>query len=238
MTTLSSILKSNVPRYTIKQPSTKKNIEFRPFLVKEEKVLLQAQETSGDETSILIAIKGVLESCFDSISDAGNLPIFDIEYMFINLRAKSVGEMVNPSIVCPYTGEEVNISVNLAAIEVKRQKNHTNKINLDENVLVTMSYPSINILADRKIDYEDPLSFYDLIIDCIEEIETKEETIRTSELSRNEIQDFVDNMTKSQFDKVLDFFLTSPKLEHIVEYKTSDEETRKVVLSGLSDFFA
>lgn len=238
MTTLSSILKSNVPRYTIKQPSTKKNIEFRPFLVKEEKVLLQAQETSGDETSILIAIKGVIESCFDSISNAGNLPIFDIEYMFINLRAKSVGEMVNPSIVCPYTGEEVNISINLAAIEVKTHKNHTNKIELDKNILVTMSYPSINILADRKIDYDDPLSFYDLIVDCIEEIETEEETIRTSELSRNEIQDFVDNMTKSQFDKVLDFFLTAPKLEHIVEYKTSDGETRKVVLSGLSDFFA
>tara|TARA_R110000850_G_scaffold171206_2_gene296555 strand:+ start:342 stop:1058 length:717 start_codon:yes stop_codon:yes gene_type:complete len=238
MSSLSSLLKSSVPRYKLKQPSTKKNIEFRPFLVKEEKVLLQAQETGGGETSMLVAIKGVIESCFDSISNAGHLPIFDIEYMFINLRAKSVGEVVNPTIVCPYTGEEVTLLINLAEIKIITDKKHTNKIELKDNLMLTMSYPSINILADRKIDYDDPLSFYDLIVDCIETIETQEETIRTKELSKNEVQDFVDNMTKDQFDRVLDFFLTAPKLEHTVEYKTSDGEAREVVLSGLSDFFA
>tara|TARA_R100000008_G_scaffold86840_1_gene81984 strand:- start:4 stop:717 length:714 start_codon:yes stop_codon:yes gene_type:complete len=237
MSSLSTILKSSVPRYTIKQPSTNKPIEFRPFLVKEEKVLLQAQETAGGETSMLVAIKGVIESCF-SISNAGKLPIFDIEYMFINLRAKSVGEVVNPTIMCPYTGEEVCIVINLSDIKVNTHPKHTNKIDLAENVLLEMSYPSINILAERDIDYDDPLSFYDLIVDCIKTIETEEETINTQELSRNEVQQFVDNMTKDQFDKVLDFFLTAPKLEHTVEYETSDGETREVVLSGLSDFFA
>jgi len=238
MSSLSSLLKSSVPRYTLKQPSTKKNIEFRPFLVKEEKVLLQAQETGGGETSMLVAIKGVIESCFDSISNAGHLPIFDIEYMFINLRAKSVGEVVNPTIVCPYTGEEVTLVINLNDIKVNTHKKHTNKIELKDNIIVTMSYPSINILADRKIDYDDPLSFYDLIVDCITTIETDKETIKTSELSTDDVQQFVDNMTKDQFDKILDFFLTAPKLEHRTEYKTSDGEAREVVLSGLSDFFA
>ena len=238
MSSLSTILKSSIPRYTIKQPSTNKSIEFRPFLVKEEKVLLQAQETGGEETSMLIAIKGVIESCFENIPNAGTLPIFDIEYMFINLRAKSVGEVVNPTIICPYTGEEIPIVINLSDIKVNTHPKHTNKIDLTKNVLLEMTYPSINILAERDIDYDDPLSFYDLIVDCIEKIETEEETINAQELSRNDVQDFVDNMTKDQFDKVLDFFLTAPKLEHTVEYKTTDGETREVVLSGLADFFA
>lgn len=238
MSSLSTLLKSSVPKYTIKQPSTKKPIDFRPFLVKEEKVLLQAQETGGGETSMLLAIKGVIESCFENISNAGTLPIFDIEYMFINLRAKSVGEVVNPTIICPYTEEEIPIVINLGDIKVNTHPKHTNKIDLTKNVLLEMTYPSINILAERDIDYDDPLSFYDLIVDCIETIETEEETINAQELSRNDVQDFVDNMTKDQFDKVLEFFLTAPKLEHTVEYKTSDGETREVVLSGLADFFA
>tara|TARA_Y100001973_G_C5206830_1_gene342032 strand:- start:850 stop:1566 length:717 start_codon:yes stop_codon:yes gene_type:complete len=238
MSTLSNILKSSVPRYTIKQPSTNKKVEFRPFLVKEEKVLLQAQETDNNETSMLLAIKGVIESCFDDISDAGNLPIFDIEYMFINLRAKSVGEVVNPTIVCPYTNEEVSVTINLGDIQVNTYKNHTNTIHVAENIILEMMYPSIKILSERDVDYDDPLSFYDLIVDCIRTIETPEETINVQELSRSEIQQFVDNMTKEQFDKILDFFLTAPKLEHIVQYETSDGEAREVVLRGLSDFFA
>lgn len=238
MSSLSSILKSSVPTYTIKQPSTNKNLEFRPFLVKEEKVLLQAQETGGGEASMLIAIKSVLESCFEKVTNAGTLPIFDVEYMFINLRAKSVGEVVNPTIVCPYTGEEVTVVINLSDITVNTHPKHSKKIKLTEDIILEMSYPSINILAERDIDYDDPLSFYDMIVDCIKTIKTKEENIEAQELSRNEVQQFVDNMTKDQFDKILDFFLTAPKLEHTVEYKTSDEETREVVLSGLSDFFA
>ena len=128
--------------------------------------------------------------------------------------------------------------MNLSDIKINSHKKHNSKIDIAENIMVEMTYPSINILAERNIDYDDPLSFYDLIVDCIKKIVTHEETIITEELSRNEVQQFVDNMTKEQFDKVLDFFLTSPKLEHVVEYKTSDGEIREVVLSGLSDFFA
>ena len=187
---------------------------------------------------MLTAIKQVIESCFKDITDAGNLPIFDIEYLFINLRAKSVGEVVSPIIVCPYTGEEVSLEVNLTSIEVIQDKTHAKKIQINEDLIINMKYPSINILSGREIDYNDPLSFYDLIVDCVDTIITKDETIQVNELPKKEIQSFIDNMTKAQFDKLLEFFLTSPKLEHIVKYKTSDDVDREVVLSGLSDFFA
>jgi len=238
MSSLSNILLSKTPKYLIEIPSNKKKTSYRPFLVKEEKILLLAQK-SEDHSEILLAIKDIIESCVDDIGDVSDIPIFDIEYIFINLRAKSVGEIVEPVIVCPKTNEKVTLEINLMDINIKENKNHKNKIKIDENVILEMGYPSISILqkTESDIDYTDPDSFYNLISMCIQKVHTTEETIETSLLPQQEVKDFIDNMNRDQFEKVLDFFLTSPRLEHEIEYTTSDGVKRKVVLSGLSDFF-
>jgi len=238
MNKLASLISEKTPIYPIIIPSLGKKTTFRPFFVKEEKILLMAQESHSD-TEILLAIKDIIESCVKDISHAENLPLFDIEYLFVQLRAKSVGEIVEPILVCPETGENIPLKVNLTEVTVINDKNHNNKIKIAEDIIVEMKYPSIKTLENRGsvIDYSNPSSFYDLIIDCIEFIQTKQEKIAANELSREEIEEFVDSMTKDQFNLLLDFFITSPRLEHEVEYTTTDGVKRKFVLSGLGDFF-
>ena len=237
MTTLSDLLIAT-PKYQITIPSSKEKTSFRPFLVKEEKILLLAQE-GNDPDNMVMALQSLVESCVDGIDDASKLPLFDIEFLFLRIRAKSVGEEVKPIIICPETKEEVEIVINLSDISVKETEGHTNKINLTDDLIVYMEYPSLSLLKERGtgIDYNSPSSFYDLIADCITKIENKEEIIETKNYSRKELTDFVDNMTKEQFEKLLDFFVTSPRVEHIAKYTASDGVQREVVLSGLSDFF-
>ena len=205
MSKLASLIAEKTPTYPVTIPSTGEKTTFRPFFVKEEKILLMAQESHND-TEILLAIKDIIESCVEGITEAQNYPLFDIEYLFVQLRAKSVGEVVEPILVCPDTEENI---------------------------------PSIKILEKRGavIDYSNPASFYDLIVDCIELIQTKDETISSEEVPRSELEEFVDSMTKEQFNLLLDFFVTCPRLEHEVEYTASDGIKRTFVLSGLGDFF-
>ena len=237
MSTLSDLLIAT-PKYQITIPSTQEKTAFRPFLVKEEKILLLAQE-NNEPDNMVMALQSLVEACVDGIEDASVLPLFDIEYLFLKIRSKSVGEIVNPIIVCPETGEEVEISINLTEVEVQTTEGHKNKIKISDDVVVEMKYPSLHLLKQRGtgIDYTSPSSFYDLIADCIDTIKTQKETLSANEYSREEIIDFVDKMTKEQFEKLLDFFVTSPKVEHVAKYTTSDGTEREVVLSGLSDFF-
>jgi len=239
MNTLSDILKSSVPTYEVQLPSTGKTVSFRPFLVKEEKVLLIAQQ-SNDYSEILRAIKNVIESCFEEIKNAGDLPLFDIEYLFINLRAKSVGEIVNPIFICPHTNENIKLEINLLDVAIENKKNHDNKIQIKDDVIITMNYPSVNIIAKEEENKEEVSGtdyFYDLTAKCIKKIETKEETIDVSKIPQKEVSDFVDNLTNKQFEKIMNFFSTSPKLNLKVNYKTSDGEEREVSFSNLTDFF-
>ena len=237
MSTLSDLLIAT-QKYQVTIPSTQKKTAFRPFLVKEEKILLLAQE-GNDPDNMVMALQSLVESCVDGIEDASSLPLFDIEYLFLKIRAKSVGEVVNPIIVCPETGEEIEISINLSEIDVKHTKEHKKKVKISDDLIIEMKYPSLGLLKERGtgIDYTSPSSFYDLIADCIGKIQTKEETIDAKQHTRDEIVSFVDNMTKEQFEKLLDFFITSPRVEHSVKYTASDGKEREVVLSGLSDFF-
>ena len=237
MNSLSDLLTAT-PKYQITIPSSKTRTSFRPFLVKEEKILLLAQE-GNDPDNMVMALQSLIESCVDGVDDASSLPLFDIEFMFLRIRAKSVGEIVKPIIICPETKEEIEIEVNISEINVKHTEGHTNKIKIADGLVVYMKYPSLGLLKERSsgIDYASPSSFYDLISDCIEKIETKEEIIDTKTYSKDELVEFVDNMTKEQFEKLLDFFVTSPRVEHVAKYTTSDDVEREVVLSGLSDFF-
>ena len=233
---LSDILKSKTPKYHDIVPSTGKKIWYRPFLVKEEKILLIAQEMGGDG-GIMKAVKEVVESCFEGLGDASKIPIFDLEYLFIKLRAKSVQEIAIPILICPVTSEEIQLKINLQEIKVVEDKNHSNKIKLSDDIVIGMKYPSISIFLENNIESMELMDFYELAINCIDYIETKEEKIDCSSIEKNELKQFVDNMTKQQFDKIIDFFATMPKLEKTVNYKTSDGEDRSIVLRGIKDFF-
>jgi len=238
MKNLSSLLLDKTPKYELTIPSTGKTTRFRPFLVKEEKILLIAQSTQSKK-DIMLAIKDIIESCVEEISNAGDLPIFDIEYIFMKLRAKSVGEVVEPTIVCPDTGERVSLNVNIDELELKKSKDHKTDIKIDNDLIVTMRYPSISILEKfgGDIDTTNTPEFYDMILHCIDSIQTPDLSVKHDDVDINEIKEFIDSMTKQQFDMILNFFVTAPRLECIVEYQTEDGKTRKVTLSGLGDFF-
>lgn len=238
MNTLSQLLTGKIPKYEITIPSSGKKTTFRPFLIKEEKILLIAQELQS-KREILNAIVTIIEECVDNITNVSDLPIYDIEYLFIKLRAKSISETLDISVMCPETKEKVNLNINIDDLEIVKPKNHTNKIKIDDTTLVKMNHPSINILKKYgdKLDITDQTTFYDIIVDCIESIQTNNEIIDCKNIDRKELQDFIDNLNKKQFNKIVDFFLTSPRLEKRMIYKTSDGKEREVVLSGLGDFF-
>jgi hypothetical protein len=238
MKRLSNLLLSNIPKYEITIPSTGKKTTYRPFLVKEEKVLLLAQETNSDSDMIL-AIKNIIESCVDDIDDVGNMPLFDIEYVFLQIRSKSVGEIVEPTIICPSTDENISVSVLINDIEITHDNNHKRTVPLSDDIVVTLKYPSLNIVNENNtsMDYTNPSTFYSIVADCIERVETEEESIDVSTLSKEEVLEFVDNLTTKQFENLIDFFITAPKVEHTVSYTASDGVERQVLLSGLSDFF-
>jgi|3_EtaG_2_1085321.scaffolds.fasta_scaffold115864_1 hypothetical protein len=238
MNNLVSLIAEKTPTYPVTIPSTGKNTIFRPFLVKEEKILLMAQESNND-FEILQAIKDIVESCVEGIEKAENYPLFDVEYLFIQLRAKSVGEVVEPVLVCPETEENIPLKINLTEVDITENKDHKNTIQIADNIIVKMRYPSIKILQQRgeNIDYTNPSSFYDLIADCVDSIQTKEENISVTDISKEELEEFIDCMTKEQFNLLLNFFITSPRLEYEGKYVTSDGKERTYVLSGLGDFF-
>lgn len=229
---IDNMIKS-LPKYKLKQPSNKKTIMFRPFVVKEEKTLYISNET-GTHEDFLATLGNIIDSCFELKTEAKNLPIFDIEYFFLKLRCKSLGEIANPTIICPYTGEKIKVEINLDEIEPVYSKDHTTEIVLDSSIKIKMKYPTLDYFIEAERNFKD---YYELIIDCIESIETKEEIIESKNTSREQIQEFVDVMRKEQFEKLISFIKTMPRIEKKLQYKTSDGETREIILKGLKDFF-
>ena len=223
-------LKNSLPRYIAVQPSTKKKLTYRPFTVKEEKALLISNST-GNNQDFLTTLGNVIEVCFD-INDAKNLPIFDIEYFFLKLRCKSIGELIEPVIVCPTTNEKIQLYLNLDEIEPISDSTHSKEVNLD-NFIVKMRYPTLLDFIEKK-ENED---YYDMMLKCIESIQTQKELIETRNATIDEIKEFVDLLTKAQFNKLINFFKTMPKVEKELKYKTSDGIERVLVLKGIRDFF-
>lgn len=238
MTRLSSLLLEKTPKYELKIPSSNRKVQYRPFLVKEEKILLIAQESKNNE-EILLAIRNIIESCVEDVGNVDDMPIFDIEYIFLRIRSKSAGELVTPTIICPETKEQISLEINLLEVEPTKDKEHTDSIKISDNVIIKMKYPTLGLLRERNsiIDVSDSSSFYDLIVDCISEIHTKDEMILASETPKDEMESFVDSMNKTQFNMLLNFFLTSPRLEYVTKYTPSDGVERSITLSGLGDFF-
>ena len=231
------------PTYELELPSTGATVKYRPFLVKEEKVLVIALE-SEDNKQITNAIKAVLKSCILSKGvKVENLPTFDIEYLFLNIRGKSVGEDLEVNIICPDDEEtQVPVTINLDEIEVQRDDNHTNKIKIDDSIMMEMKYPSLDQFIKNNFDFNDKNAMdqsFDLIATCIDKVYTEDEVWTAADCTKKEMKDFLEQMNSNQFKEIEKFFETMPKLSHTI--KVTNPETKvksEVVLEGLASFFA
>ena len=232
------------PSYELELPSTGKTIQYRPFLVKEEKLLVIALE-SQDTKQITNAIKAVIRSCILTKSvKVEELPTFDIEYLFLNIRGKSVGEDIDVKIICPDDEEtEVNVNVNLDDIQIQKSENHSNKISLDKNLMMELKYPSLNEFVKSNFDPNDTNrsamdQSFDLISTCIDKIYNEDEVWVAADCTKKEIKDFLESMNSAQFKQIEKFFETMPKLSHTIKVKNPKTKVEnEVVLEGLASFF-
>ena len=232
------------PSYELELPSTGKTIQYRPFLVKEEKLLVIALE-SEDIKQITNAIKAVIRSCILTKGiKVETLPTFDIEYLFLNIRGKSVGEDISVNLTCPDDNEtQVTVDVNLDDIKVEKSDDHTNQIKLDTNLMMELKYPSLNEFIKNNFDPNDtsknPMEqSFDLVGSCIDKIYNEDEVWVAADCTKKEITDFLDSMNSNQFKEVENFFETMPKLSHtvkVVNPKTKVESD--IVREGLASFF-
>jgi len=231
------------PTYELELPSTGQNISYRPFLVKEEKVLVIALE-SEDNKQITTAIKAVLKNCILTKGiKVELLPTFDIEFLFLNIRGKSVGEELEVNIICPDDGEtEVPVTINLDDIEIKKDEKHTTKIKLDNTIMMEMKYPSLDQFIKNNFDFNDKNAMdqsFDLIATSIDKIYTEDEVWATADCTKKEVKEFLDSMNSTQFKEIESFFETMPKLSHSISVTNPKTKVKSdVVLEGLASFFA
>ena len=223
-----------LPKYKIDVPSTGKTVSFRPFVVKEEKILLIAME-SGEYSMISNAIKDVIKGCTFGEVDTENSPVFDLCYLFINIRAKSVGETTEPVFLCEHCDTQNPVEINLTDIKVKQDKEHTTKISLGEDLGLVMKYPNLNT-TDESESGEN--SSIESISDCIELIYKGDEVFKASEQTPKELVEFVENLTHVQFENILNFFSTMPRISHEVNFNcVKCEKETSLELEGIADFF-
>jgi len=231
------------PTYELELPSSGETIQYRPFLVKEEKVLVIALE-SEDTKQITNAIKTVLKNCIQTRGiKVEQLPTFDIEYLFLNIRGKSVGETVDVNVTCP--DDEVTttkVTIDLDAIQVQKNEEHTNQIKLDDSIMMELKYPSLEQFIKSNFDFTDQNQMdqsFQLIGQCIDKIYTADEVWAAADCTKKEVNDFLESMNSNQFKEIEKFFETMPKLSHTINItnpKTKVES--EVVIEGLASFFA
>ena len=230
------------PTYELELPSTEKTVNYRPFLVKEEKLLVLALE-SEDTKQITTAIKAVLKSCVLTKGiKVEHLPTFDIEFLFLHIRGKSVGEEIEVNITCPDDEKtQVPVTVNLEDIKVQKNDKHNNQIKLDDNLMMELKYPSLDQFIKNNFDFEEKKQMeqsFDLIGTCIDKIYNEEEVWATADCTKKEVKEFLESMNSSQFKEIENFFETMPKLSHTI--KVTNPKTKvesEVVLEGLASFF-
>jgi hypothetical protein len=235
--------KISTPTHELELPSTGQTVDFRPFLVREEKLLVLALESENTK-EITTAIKTVIKNCIQTKGiKVETLPTFDIEFLFLNIRGKSVGEDIEVNIICPDDGETyVPVTINIDEIKVQKNKDHTNKIKVDDSIVMEMKYPSLEQFIKSNFDFTGDSSMeqsFDLVATCIDKIYTEEEVWSSSDVTKKELIDFLEQMNSSQFKEIEKFFETMPKLSHTVKIKNPKTEVEsEVVLEGLSSFFA
>ena len=230
------------PTYELELPSTGQSVKYRPFLVKEEKLLVLALE-SEDTKQITTAIKSVLKSCVLTKGiKVETLPTFDIEFLFLNIRGKSVGEELEVNVICPDDGEtQVPVTINLDDIQIQKSDDHDNQIKLDDNIMMELKYPSLDQFIKNNFEFDEKNAMqqsFDLIASCIDKIYTEEEVWATADCTKKEMSEFLESMNSTQFKGIEKFFETMPKLSHTI--KVTNPNTKKkseVVLEGLASFF-
>ena len=230
------------PTYELELPSSGKKIKYRPFLVKEEKLLVLALESENNK-EISTAIKAVLRSCIQSRGvKVEQLPTFDIEFLFLNIRGKSVGEDIEVNLICPDDEETtVPVTINIDDIKIQKTRGHKNQIKLDNTLMMELRYPSLDQFIKNNFDFSgDPNidQSFELIASCIDKIYNEEEVWSTSDFTKKEIVDFLEQMNSRQFKEIEKFFETMPKLSHEVEITNPNTKVKStIVLEGLTSFF-
>jgi hypothetical protein len=231
------------PTYELELPSTGKTIQYRPFLVKEEKLLVLALE-SEDTTQITTAIKAVIKACIKTRGiKVETLPTFDIEYLFLNIRGKSVGEVLDVNVICPDDEKtQVTVQIDLDSIECRKTEGHTNKIKLDDTIMMEMKYPSLDQFIKSNFDMKEENQMeqsFDLIASCIDKLYSADEVWASEDCSKKEMSDFLEQLNSSQFKEIEKFFETMPKLSHTIKVTNPETKVKSdVTLEGLAAFFA
>ena len=233
--------KINTPTYELTLPSNGKKIKYRPFLVREEKILIMALETE-DQKQITAAIIQILTACIMTRGVKLNeLATFDIEYLFLNVRSKSVGETISLNLICPDDEKtSVEVSIDLDSIKVKKDKSHTNTIKLDDNLSLKLKYPSMKQFIESNFEagVETVSNTMDVVISSIDMIYNEEESWNASESTKKELEDFIDQLNTKQFKLIENFFDTMPKLSHKVKVKNPKTDVEStILLEGLAAFF-
>ena len=230
------------PTYELVLPSSERKIKFRPFLVKEEKILILAME-SQDTKQIANAVKNVISQCILTKGiKVEKLSTFDIEYLFLNIRVKSVGEEIEVMITCPDDGKtQVPALINIDSIKVQRNDEHERDIVLDEQFTLRMKYPSLNEFIKNNFASAEDMNVddtFDLVASCIEQVYSEEESWSSSDCTKKELKDFLEQLDSKQFKMVEKFFETMPKLSHTVTVTNPNTKKEcKIVLEGLQNFF-
>ena len=232
------------PTYELKLPSSNKKVKYRPFLVKEEKILIIALETKN-QSDITNAVTDVLKKCVLTKGiDIDTLPTFDIEYLFLNIRAKSIGEDIKLTVTCPDDGEtKVPVTIYVDEIKVTKPKGHTKDIVLDDKMTLRMKYPSLSQFISNNFDTEDEAEAlvdktFNVVADCMDTVFTEEDAWDARDYTPDERIDFVNQLNSKQYKAVEKFFATMPKLSHKIEViNPNTKEKSSIVLEGLADFF-
>ena len=229
------------PTYTLTVPSTKKKVKYRPFLVKEEKILIIALE-SQDQKQIANAVKSILSSCILTKGiKVDKLSTFDIEYLFLNVRGKSVGEQIEVMVTCPDDEKtQVPMSINIDSIQVQKSDDHNPNIKLDDTYTLKMRYPSLNEFIKTNFNAEDIKvdDTFDLIASCVDQVYSEEESWTQQDCTKKELTEFIEQLNSAQFKEIEKFFDTMPKLSHTVKVKNPNTKVEsEIVIEGLQNFF-
>ena len=229
--------KIDVPLFEIEQPSTGKKLTCRPFLVKEEKILLMAQQSDDDKERIL-AIKQILTNCVqDKNFDPDKLTTFDIDYMFIRLRARSIDNMVTLIYRDFEDDKEYKFDVNLDDIKIEKSGDHTNKIEINKSLGIMMRYPTVTALNEVSVDSTPEEIAEVLMLNCIDKVYDDDNVYNVDDEPREEIETFINSLNIETYNKIRSFFETMPKMSYVIEYKNSLGSDRRIELSTLKDFF-
>ena len=232
--------KLTTPTYELEIPSTDEKIKYRPFLVKEEKILMMAMEskTSSDITQ---AVKDIVSECTFNKVKIDDMPMFDVEYIFLNIRSKSVGEVSKLKLLCPDDGKTyADVEVNLSEVKVQVGDDHTNKIDLGNGMGMIMKYPTIDSFKESGIRDINPNNMLEVISTCILQIYEEEgkKVYDTKDQTKKEVTDWIEQLNSKQFKDVQNFFETMPKLKHEITIKNpKTKKESKIILNGLNDFF-